>query len=340
MSMLLRLVTVLVAAALLASPLRAETFRFQQWLPPQHPIVTRTLMPWIADVEAATEGRVQIQYLPAPLGPPPAQFDMVRDGVVDFALSVHGFTPARFTLPTVAELPFSAFDSEALSVALWRTYAEYFAEADEHEGVQLLSMWSTKPGHVWTREVAVDTTAAFQGLKLMGGNSINVAIAEALGAVPVQAPPSQTYELLQRGIVDGAFLDHSSYKDFNLGPFLKHVTQFERGLYAGTLYLMVNPAAWERISPEDRAAIMELSGEALARRAGANWDAAAAESIALMQADGISVVTPSEAMVADLRDKLAFLEADWVARAGERGIDGAAARAFLLEQVSAVAAGQ
>lgn len=313
----------------------AQDLRFHHWLPPGHPIVTDTLQPWFAEIARVTEGRVQVGYTAAPLAPPPAQFELVRDGVVDMALSAHGFTPGRFVLPTAAGVPFLSADSAPLSVAFHRTHEAFFAAAGEHAGVRVLTMWTTKPGHPWTRDIPVRDVAAFDGLKLAAPNSINVDIAEALGAVAVQAPPSKTYELLQRGIVDGAFVDHSSYKDFNLGTFLKYTTRFEKGLYAGTLYVMINPDSWQRIAEADRAAILEVSGERLARIAGANWDKAARVAEEQMRADGVEVISPDAAMTEEVRARLAFIEARWIEQAGARGVDGAAALAYLRAQIEA-----
>ncbi len=327
----------LVAAALVvfSSTLQAQSLRFHHWLSPVHPIVTETLKPWFDDIKRVTEGRVTVEYAAAPLAPPPAQFELVRDGVVDMALSVHGFTPGRFILPSVAELPFLSYDSRPLSVALYRTYEKFFAKADEHKGIVVLSMWATKPGHPWSTSKALTSIDDFKGLKIAGANSINVDIAKALDAVPVQAPPSRTYELLQRGIVDAAFVDHSSYKDFNLGPFLKHTTRFEKGLYAGTLFVMINPAAWNRLTEADRKAILSVSGEKLSSGAGRNWDKAALDAEQIMKSNGVNVVKPDVAMTAGVRERLAFLEARWIESVKKLGVDGTEALKFLREQIAA-----
>jgi TRAP-type C4-dicarboxylate transport system substrate-binding protein len=319
-----------------AAPAEAQVrIRFNSWLGPMHPIMALTVRPWAEEVERVTEGRVRVEFTAGPMGPPPAQFDMVRDGVVDAAISIHGYTPTRFELTRVGELPFLALGAEPLSVALWRVHEEFFAGRQEHRGVRLLGLFTSQPGIVYAKATALDGLPAWSGLKIAGGSRINVDIAERLGAVPVQAPGPQIYEMLERGIVDAGFLDQSSFKDFNLGRQVRHALTFPRGIYAVTWFLAVNEATWNRISAADRAAIERISGEAFARRAGANWDAEAAVARRQMEEQGISIVRADGAYLQEIQTRLAPLEAAWLEKARAAGVDGAAVLARLREVVAA-----
>jgi len=64
-----------IAAGLFASTGVASaqtTLRVANWLPPSHPLVSDIIKPWIEDVNKATEGRVVLELLTSPLGPPPS----------------------------------------------------------------------------------------------------------------------------------------------------------------------------------------------------------------------------------------------------------------------------
>lgn len=52
-------------------------------------------------------------------GTPPQLLNQVRDGVADIAWTLPGYTPGRFTLTEVFELPFFTTSYEASSRALW-----------------------------------------------------------------------------------------------------------------------------------------------------------------------------------------------------------------------------
>ena len=59
------------------------------WLPPKHPWVLDIMIPWIENVKIATNGRVNIQLLSSPIGPPPAHFNFAVNGIADITYGLH-----------------------------------------------------------------------------------------------------------------------------------------------------------------------------------------------------------------------------------------------------------
>lgn len=326
--------TLALGLALGASTASAQTvFRINGWLPPTHPIMTRTLKPWADEVASATQGRVRFEVTASSLGPPPTQLDMVKDGIVEAVFSVHGYTPQRFPLARVGELPFLSDLSEPLSVALWRVTDKHFAARDEHAGIQLLALWAAQPGRVWTSKKPLKSLADWNGTKLAGGAAINIDIAKALGGVGIRAPGPQAAEMVRRGVTDGLFIDASSFTDFSLQGTIRHLLDFPKGIYSATFFFGVNKAKWNQLSQADRDAILKISGEALSRNAGRNWDAEAAKSRENVKAAGVEVTMASGAYLKELESALRFLEDDWVKTAQGTGIDAKAALADLKSTV-------
>lgn len=113
------------ALSMLAGTLPASAeevvLRYSNWVPATHPIITKVIEPLSRDLEEATEGRVTIEVLPA-LGLPPGHFDLVENEVADMAFSVHGYTPGRFTLTEIGELPFTHTDDVEKPLSLSTGY--------------------------------------------------------------------------------------------------------------------------------------------------------------------------------------------------------------------------
>lgn len=326
----------LVAGTLLGSAAaQANDYTFHRWLPDQHPVNARTILPWFDAVREATDGRVDISYTAAALAPPPRQIDAVASGAVDFALAVHGHTPGRFRASLIGELPFLARDAEPLSVALWRTHEEYFDAANEYVGTKVLAVFAARPGAVWSHTKSFASMSDWEGAKVFCGVRNSCTLVERLGAVAVQRPGPQVREMLEKKIVDAAFIDHSSYKDFRLQPFVTNVTETPRGIYAATFYVVMNEQKWNALSDADKAAIEALAGEAMARTAGANWDDESRISMEQMGENGVTVIEASGDYLAAMEAAVvAASEADYVAEAQSIGVDGAAALAFLREQIA------
>lgn len=323
-----------VMASLFSVPVMAETLRVASWLPPAHPIVKDMMEPWGKQVEEATKGRVKVEILKAPLGAPPAHFDIVKDGIADVSFGVHGYTPGRFVLTEIAELPFLADTSEALSVAYWRVYDKMLAGAKEHDGVKVISIFTHGPGHIFNSKKPVTKVADLDGMKIRVGGGIVNDIAKQLGVVPIQAPSSKAYEILSNGVADGILFPDESVPFFKIERALKYQTHVPKGLYNTSFYVIMNQAKWDSLSKEDRAAIDAVSGEAFARMAGKAWDAADAKGHDAIKAAGIEISEFSAEALAELKGKVAFAEKQFLEKAASRKVDGAAALAMLKAEVA------
>ena len=329
--------SVFVLSALLVEACAAPSatkLRVASWLPPSHVLVRDILVPWAERVRVATDGRVEIEVMSAPLGQPSASFDIARDGLADIAYGVHTYTPGRFVLSEVAELPFLSDSSEALSVAFWRVQDEHLSEANEHRGVQLLGVWTHGPSHIFTREGPIRTMADFEGLKIRVGGGLASDIAEALGTVPVATPATKAYETLANGVADGLFFPAESVPFFNLTKLLPHATLVPGGLFNASFFLVMNQESWNALSSADQHALMDVSGESLARVAGKAWDREDERAFEAMRASGAHLEIMEDGLLTELRERLTFLEERWLDEANERGIDGEAVLEALRQEIA------
>ncbi|MDO5641597.1 MAG: TRAP transporter substrate-binding protein [Paracoccus sp. (in: a-proteobacteria)] len=257
-----------------AATAQETTLRLSNWLPPSHPVVKDIMVPWAEQVAEATEGRVTVQILDAALGPPPAHFDLVATGVADIGFSAHSYTPGRFTLTEIAELPFLTPGSTANSLALWAVWNEMLAEKGEHAGVKVLALFGHGPGHLFTTNRPVTPLDGLAGAKIRVAGAITDQLVQGLGMVSVQAPSSESYELLSNGVADGIVFPYESVPFFRLDDLVKHGLRVEGGMYNVSFFMVMNQAKFDSLTEADRAAIDSVSGEALVRMAGAAWDAA------------------------------------------------------------------
>jgi TRAP-type C4-dicarboxylate transport system substrate-binding protein len=325
----------LVAGSLIASPAAAETvLRFNRWLPPNHNVQGGVMGEWAKKIEAATSGRVKVEFTAASLGPPPRQFDLAQQGVADVVLGVHGYTPARFRLTQIVEMPFLGESGEKISAAYWDVHQKYLARGNEHEGVKLLALWTHGPGIVTNRVRPIGKVADFNGLKLRVAGGLMTDIAKTLGAVPIQAPVPQLYEILSRGTADGVLFTGEGITEFNLQKIMRYETKVPGGLFNTSFFLAVNPKAWNSISAADQATVERLSGKGLSAAAGRSYDELEAVADKALTSAGIQISTADAAFVNELKKSLAPLEAQWIADAKAKGVDGAQALQMLRAESS------
>jgi len=332
-----RMFTVLAAAGalLVGGQASAQTvWRFSNWVPSTHPLTVEVFYVWAKKVEQATHGHVKIQFISA-LGNPPSHFDLVKNGVADVAMSVNDYTSNRFVLSKGVELPFMAPNSMSACIAYWKTYEKYFKAANEYKGVHLIGIWVHGPGNIFTRDKKINTLADLDHLKMRVPGGVVNEIAKRLDTVPVFAPASQAYDVLSKGVADGIFFPTESIYNFKLGPVIKQALEIPGGLYRNAMYIIVNQAKWDALSPADKKAIDSVSGEEVAKLAGAMWDKADAAGKAGLLKLGTHFSTASPTMMKNLHAKLDSMTAEWIAKAKAKGVDGKAALAYFIAQVKA-----
>lgn len=335
--------TAAVAALTLAvTTLTAEAqevvLRYSNWVPTTHPIITDVIEPLKDDLEAATDGRVTIEVMPA-LGPPAGHFDLVANGVADMAFTVHSYSPGRFTLTELGELPFGHDNVEVHSLAYWKTYNRYLAAANEHDGVRLLGLWTNGPSQLALRGALLSAPDAVEGRRVRVPGALLDKVTAKLGMVSISAPITDAYEQISRGVIDGMYTQLQSMKDFELTEFLTHVSMVPGGFAQSSQMVILSDAAYQRMSEPDRAAFDALMGEALVRRFARMWQSNAEAAEAYLKEAGTTLYKVPDETLLQLRSDLASLESDWIAAAQERGVDGAAALAFFRSEIDKIAAG-
>jgi len=327
--------------ALAAAPASAQTvLRMANWLPPQHPLFAEIIKPWGEKVGEVTDGRVVVEVLDAPLGPPPAHYDFAANGVADIVFGVHAYTPGRFKVTTLAELSFLCEKSAYLSPAWWRIYQAHFAKLDEHRGTKLLGLWVHGPGQLWTRDRDVSTLASIKGSKIRVGGGFAQDVAKALEVVPIQSPVTKAYEILSGGVADGITFPAESVTAFKIDEVLDQGLIVEGGLYTASMFLVMNGPKWDSLADEDKQAIESISGEALAVIAGDVWDRADQKAFDIMKEKGnITLVTPSDSELAALKTAIKPYQDAVLARISESGVDGQMVYDALVAEIAKVKAG-
>lgn len=315
----------LATVAAVSTPAQAQKpveLTYSSWIPATHVLMTDFMVPWAKEVEKATDGRVKVNFLPKPVTNPVGHYDAVRNGVVDLAFISESYYPGRFDLMKFAMLPFSGSSAESTSVAAWRIYDKYLSGANEHRGVKVLGIYGHGPGGVYTTDRKVETIEDFDGLKVRIGGGMQADVAKVLNVNAVVKPAPESYELMSAGVVDGVFFPPESVVSFRLESVVKNATLFPGGLYADLHSIIMNEQAFARLSEADRATLLKLSGEHIARMGGKAWGDADKAALKILKDKKVHFHTASDKLVADIKVRTAPFEKTWLDVAKAKGIDG------------------
>lgn len=297
------------------------TLRYSNWLAASYPLHARAMVPWMQDIEKATEGRVKFDVTPKVVGTVPGQYDVAAQGLADVVLFLPGYQPGRFVLMEGLDLPFSGSDTTKRCPATWRTYEKFIAPKKEFKDVVPLSVYCSTSGQIGTTKTEITSLDSIKGLKIRSPSEATTAALTLLGATPVQKPASELYELLSGGVIDGAIFPLDSMVGFKVDGVLKNVAYMQGGFNSSMVLIGMNPAAWAKIPVVDQKIIMDLSGEALATRVGAMLALSEKEARETMLAGGGKVVDVDSALVKQFAEAVQPVRQSWIEKAKAAGLE-------------------
>ncbi|THB75945.1 MAG: hypothetical protein D3926_19085 [Desulfobacteraceae bacterium] len=257
----------------IATEVSAKTInlRFSSPFPTMQTITGKVIKPWIDDINKAGKGKVQIRLYPAgALGKAPEQYDLAEKGIADLAYHLADYTPGRFPMTTVFSLPFMVPSGEKVSAAMWKTFQKEARYREEYSKVKVLALFGHPGGHFHTVKKPIKTIGDFQGVKM---RTSNPAISEALkiwGAIPVAMPITETYQSLERSVIDGTVLVWEGMQVFKLNEVCKYGTVAD--LYTMPMMIVINKDKWESLPADVQDLIEQNSGLELSMAAGAAFD--------------------------------------------------------------------
>lgn len=198
-------------------------------------------------------------------GRPPQLIDQVRDGVADVVWTLPSYTPGRFPLMSVFELPFKVSDAVATSKAAQEFY-ETHARA-EFADVHPLMFHVHARGVIHVKGKAILTVDDLKGLKLRAP-SRPVGDALALRAAAIFMPVPQVPEALSKRVIDGAVVPWEVTVPLRLYELTDNHTEIAgpRGLYTSVFAYAMNKQRYESLPADLRQVIDANSGMALAAR--------------------------------------------------------------------------
>jgi len=244
--------------------------KMSHYVAPNHGWTTDFMRAWIDEVNRKSGNKLKVEIFGAgsAYGAAPRQYDQVVNGVVDIANGLRAIPAGRFPKTSIIEMPFLVNSADAATRTLWAMYPKYFA--DEYKDVKVLVLHAHNGALIHTRSKPVTTMEDLKGMRIRSpGGAVNEFI-KALGAEPVGMPPTEIYENLQKGVIEGVATTWDLVNSAKLAEVTKY--HLDANLYVVAFYFVMNKQRYEGLPADVRKAIDETSGDWLVDRFGAWWD--------------------------------------------------------------------
>ena len=234
--------------------------------------MSQWLIKWSEQLEKGSGGRIAVKRFPsAQMGPTPQHYDFARTGQADVTWFLHGGTPGRFPLTEIVNLPFMVGSAEVgIKVLNDSQLRAKYLDA-EHKGVKVLMLLTHQPGGPHTTRKAIRTLDDFKGLRLRFASPTVRDFVQALGATPVGVQPTDVSDQLQKGTLDGAFMDYGGAGiAFKLGGIIKYSTELYS--YVTSFGIAMNEDFWNKLPPDLKKLVAD-SVTGREKEVGQAWDA-------------------------------------------------------------------
>jgi TRAP-type transport system periplasmic protein len=266
--------SVLAGASLIAAPnvarAQAIELKLAYFVGDQH-AMSQWLIKWSNILEKESGGRITVKRFPgSQMGPVQQHYDFVRTGQADVAWFLHGATPGRFPLTEIVQVPYLVGSAEIGTKVLndAELRAKYLDA--EHKGVKVLLLMTHQPGNVHTTNKPIRTVEDMKGLRLRFASPTIRDYIAALGGTPVGVLPTEQVEQLQKGTIDGVFIDYGGAGiAFKMGGLLKHSTEMYS--YVSSFGVAMNPDYFAKLPP-DLQALVTKSMTGVEKEVGQAWD--------------------------------------------------------------------
>jgi TRAP-type C4-dicarboxylate transport system substrate-binding protein len=251
----------LLLVAALSTPTLAKSIElsFASHVPPKAAPYVNAFIPWAKEIEKRTNGQVKIKfYVAQTLVKARDSYDAVKNGIADISWVMYSWTPGRFPLTSVMELPYlvkSTFAGANVLTKLFEKFPEMRAEVKE---THLLWSWTTMPYELHTVKKSIRKLEDIKGMKLATQPGARAAL-EALGAVPVTMPTPNIYQTVEKGVADGSALAWGAFKAFKIYEVTNYHTDIHLAAMAyGTV---MNKNTWNKLPKDAQKVITEVTKE-------------------------------------------------------------------------------
>ncbi|NWF53580.1 MAG: TRAP transporter substrate-binding protein DctP, partial [Syntrophaceae bacterium] len=184
---------------------------------------------WAKEIEKRTGGKVKITLFPGgTLTPAPTCYDGVAKGLSDIGMSVLAYTKGKFPLTEVIDLPLGYTSGIEATALVNRYYAKF--KPKEFDEVKILYLHAHGPGILHTKK-AVNKLEELKGLRVRCTGTVTE-IVKALGGVPLSMPMGETYDALNRGMVEGSMAPIESLEGWKWGEVVKFTTESYGAAYS------------------------------------------------------------------------------------------------------------
>jgi TRAP-type C4-dicarboxylate transport system substrate-binding protein len=211
---------------------------------------------WGEEIQKRTKGQVTLEWsYGGVMAPAPEFYELAVKGLADISHVGLPYSPGRFPMAEVIEMPFGRASEATYSKALWEIHKKGHFDSDFKE-VKVLYLAAVGPYNYNMGKKPVRTLADMKDLKIRASGKVHTEIVKALGSVPVGLPGPEVYSAVEKGVIDGYFAPWSFMHTFRTDAVTKYVNEIGVGGF-GHAWVM-SKTSYAKLPPDIRKIVDEI----------------------------------------------------------------------------------
>ncbi len=211
-------------------------------------------------------------------------------------------------------LPFLA-DSYDESVKLYKVQKPFLEKKLAEQGMALLYAVPWPPQGIYVKK-PINAGADLKGVKWRAYSPATARIAELVGAQPVTVQAAELSQAMATGVIESYMSSGSTGFDTKTYEHIKYWYDTQAWLPKNAV--IVNKAALDALDAPTKAALLKAAADAEVRGLAASKKANI-DSLDKLRANGMSIVTPSPLLKADMKKVGEVMQKEWLEKAGPEG---------------------
>jgi TRAP-type C4-dicarboxylate transport system substrate-binding protein len=323
-------------AALLTTPALAEdvTIKFSAFVSERNPIFACSMMPLVEELEAneGTKVKVERYFGGSGFGAADAQYDMASRGITDISFGMLTYNEGVHPLSEIIAIPFMMNNHEKATQVLNDVVLPEFLQ-DELGDVKVINLWLTSPYQFHMRSEVPDLTN-LDGLRVRTAGEVQLAALSALGAQVASFPAPQTYENLQKGVIDGTLATWTTATAFKVGEVAK--VHYEVNFGGAVGFTVMNRDTYDALPDDVKAIIDRHSGTPASMKVAGCFTATDKKAKAKWTGAGNKAITVDAETRASMAEKVKPVIDTYLQRLADDGLPAFKVRDRIVEELGKV----
>ncbi len=253
---------------------------------------------WGSEVEKASNGRIKFAYYHGgSLVGAGDSVNAVVNSTADVCWSAATIYSGQFPISEFIQLPLSGINCARMGCeVMLDMYKEIPAFQKEYSEFKPIMLGSCTYAPVSTTVKKLQTVNDIQGLRIRAPGSTCALWCTAVGFSPMTVATPETYESLEKGVIEGCLNDWHNISAFKLYENLDYIMDYPTP--GSPIFLLMNKGKYDSMPADLQAIIDKYSDEYASQMAGIYWDSTRAWIYDNAEEFGVEIYQPSDELYA------------------------------------------